>query len=455
MEQRKTELKGDLKSLRIKRDQTFSHAPRSSVRKWLLGLALVILLGAIGVLIASRLNLRSRLGLDSTAVHVAAARRQGQSGAQPLLSASGYIIARNRVEVGSKITGRVVSLEVKEGDFVHQGQVVARLDDSEVAAQLRGAQAKVATGKASLAEVEAGSRPQEIQRDQAEVERVGADLKNAEINLHRTEDLIKGGVIAQQELDNARSRYEMALATSRAAKKSYEITRVGPRPEAIAIVRATLREAMAEVSVVQADMENTIIRAPMSGTVLDRYVSVGEMVTTGYTSARGAKQALLSIADLTDLLVEIDISETDIAKVRLQQPATIVPDAYPDKRYQGIAEYIASTADRQKATVQVKVRVLSPDQYLRPDLGAKLTFYQVGTKVSGGEDIVLVPKSALVSQDGHTFIFIARDQKAVRQPVTVGLEAGSEIQILAGLQGGEDVIVDAKVKDGDKISLLR
>src|SRR6267142_2356345 len=154
MEQRKTELRGDLKSLRIKREQTFNPAPRSGARKWLLGLAVVILLAAAGVLITSRLNLRSRLGLDSTAVQVATARRQGQGGVQPLLSASGYIIARNRAEVGSKITGRVVSLEVKEGDFVHQGQVVARLDDSEILARLHGAQAKVATGRASLAEVE-------------------------------------------------------------------------------------------------------------------------------------------------------------------------------------------------------------------------------------------------------------------------------------------------------------
>jgi HlyD family secretion protein len=179
------------------------------------------------------------------------------------------------------------------------------------------------------------------------------------------------------------------------------------------------------------------------------------MVTTGFTSTRGAKQALLTIADLTDLQVEIDITESDIAKVRLQQPATVVLDAYPDRRYQAVVEYIASTADRQKATVRVKVKVLNPDEYMRPDLGAKVTFYQLGAAVTGQEEIVRIPKSAVQNHDGRAVVYVVKDQKAVMQAVTIGAEDGAEVQILEGLRGGEEVIAEGRVKDGDKVEARR
>jgi HlyD family secretion protein len=417
----------------------------------------VLVLVAVAILVLVRTRLGTGLGLGVKEVQTAMVTRKGSSGPQPILSAAGYLIARYRVEVGSKITGRVVSLEVREGDTVSKGQVIARLDNYEVAAQLRQAEANVAAARARLAELEAGSRIQEIDRSRAELARSEADLENAEISLNRAERLFKEGVVERQALDDARARHEMARAASRAAKENYELARIGPRQEAIELARAQLRQAQAELALAQAYYDNTVIRAPVSGTVLDRYVDLGEMVTTGFTSDRGAKQALVAVADLKDLQVEMDITEADIAKVALDQPVTIAPDAYADRQYRGVVEYIASVADRQKATIKVKGKVLEPDEYLRPDMGAKVTFYEKGTTAPLERVVVVVPRSALAEQGGNKIVFLVRDSKVAIQQVSAGKEESGYVEIISGLLGGESVITSghASLKEGDTVTVQK
>jgi HlyD family secretion protein len=451
MEQSKHQVKEDLKVLRIDRQPALRREPRR--RKWLLVVGAIIVLLMAAVFIGTRLKLGSQLGLVATPVRVAVATRRSADGSPPVLSAAGYVIARHQVEVASKITGRIISLEVREGDIVRQGQVLARLDDSEVRAQVLQAHANLAAAQARLAELEAGSRPQEIERARAQMERAKADLDHAELNWRRTERLVKDRVLQQQSLDDAQARHEMALKAYRAAQEDYELARIGPRQEAIDLARAQARQAEAELAWAQAQLENTIIRAPVSGTILDRYVDLGEMVTTGFTSDRGARQALVSIADVRDLQVELDIAEADIARVELEQPTIITPDAYQDRHYQGLVEYIAAVADRQRATIKVKVKVLNPDQFLRPDMGAQVTFYPKGAPTPQQGSSVMVPKAAVLKQEGRSMVFLARDEKAVLQPVTLGREQAGYVEILSGLQGGESVIVSGQetLKDGDKI----
>jgi HlyD family secretion protein len=453
MEQSNRQVQEDLQLLRIDRQQV-SRQKRGK-RKWLLVLGIILVLSIVGVLIGMRLELGSQLGLVAKPVRVAVAARRNSTGPQPVLSASGYIIARAQVEVASKITGRVISLQVREGDHVRQGQVIARLDNLEVSAQVRQADANLAAAKARLAELEAGSRPQEIERAKAHMERAKADLNNAAVNLHRTEQLVKKGVLQQQALDDARARFEMTGKAHQAAQEDYELARLGPRQEAIDLARAQVRQAEAELAYAQAQLENTIIRAPVSGTVLDRFVDLGEMVTTGFTSERGARQALISIADVSDLQVELDITEADIARVELNQPTVITPDAYQDRHYQGIVEYIAAVANRQRATIQTKVKVLTPDRFLRPDMGARVTFYQKGADVPQPSARVMVPTAAVINQGGRAVVFLIKDQKAAMQPVTTGRQEAGYVEILTGLRGGESVIIDgqAGLKDGDKIAV--
>ncbi|RMG49021.1 MAG: efflux RND transporter periplasmic adaptor subunit [Acidobacteria bacterium] len=451
MDQSQRQLKEDLQVLRIDRQRVAER--RWRLPRWAVIVGTVVVVFAVIGLGVGRLDLKRRLGLGARTVRVALASRRGAGGPAPVLSASGYVIARNQVEVGSKITGRVVALFVDEGDFVRRGQIIARLDDRELRAQVHQARANLEAARARLAELEAGSRPQEIERAKAQMDRARADLRNAEIALGRTERLVREGVLQQQALDDARARYEMALNAYEAAKKDYELARIGPRKEAIELARAQVHQAEAALAFAQAQLDNTIIRAPITGTVLDRYVDVGEMVTTGFTSDRGAKQALVTIADLSDLQVELDITEADIAKVQLDQPVVITPDAYPNRHYRGVVEYIASVADRQKATIKVKVKVLNPDEFLRPDMGAKVTFYEKGAKVVPRAATVMVPRAAVVTRNGRPVVFLVQGEKAVMQPVTTGREEAGYVEILDGLQGGERVIVSGQeaLRDGDRV----
>lgn len=459
MERTKEQLSEDLRALRIDRRPRVSRESNSRLKLYLgAGLAAGAAAAAVFSL-APRVSLSVPFGLASAknVEVVAAARQQSTGEAQPVLTASGYVIALKQVDVSSKITGRVVSLDVREGDRVRQGQVIARLDDAEFNAQVSRASASVVAARARLSQLQAGSRPQEIGRAKAEAERASADLKNAEIALRRTESLVKDGVIPQQSLDDARARYQMAQSTYNAMRESYELTQAGPRREEVDVAKAQLQQAEAELSLAQAQLQNTVIRSPISGVVLNRYVEVGAMVTTGFTSEFGAKQALVSVADMNDLQVELDIAEADIAKVQLGQPAVIVPDVYQDRSYQGTLEQIAAAANRQKASLQVKVKVLNPDEYLRSNMGVKVTFYQKGAQAPQSRGAVLVPKSALLEQGGRTTVFLVKEGKAVQQPVTVGRESGGFVEVLSGLEGGEQVVADgaSALKDGDAVAVGR
>lgn len=463
MEQTNRQLKEDLQVLRIERKKPVAAVKREQkkqrgLKRRMNKTVLLVVVALCGLLVFALLpmNLQSRLGLSSKSVRVAVATRQGPAGAgvpQPLLSAGGYVIARNQVEVGSKITGRVVSIEVREGDRVQRGQVVARLDEAELRATVSQAQAKVASAQAAVADLEAGSRPQQIGRANAEVERLAVDVKNAEIKMRRSEQLVRDGIVPRQEYEDDRARYEMARAAQRAAQEELSLTRAGARHEEVERARADVRQVRAEVAVAEAQLENTVIRAPMTGIVLERYVDVGEMVTTGFTSDRGAKQSLFTIADMTDLQLELDISEADIAKVAIGQPVSMTPDAYPNQHYDGAVEYIASTADRQKATIKVKVRVANPDEYLRPGMGAKATVYPQNAGAPQQPPAVLVPREAVADEGGRKIVYLVKDSKAVMQSIRTGGEQGGYVEVLSGLQGGEQVVLGGQVKEGDALSV--
>lgn len=443
----------DLQVLRIDRGRK-SRRPRSGW-KWLLAAGLVLAGLAAGWFALSGRNSGFLPGGGAKPVRVAAVTRAGSGGPAAVLSAGGYVIARHQVEVASKITGRVVSIGVDEGDRVTREQVLARLDDAEVQALVGESEAAVAVARARLAELEAGSRPQEIERARAAMDGARADMENAELNAARARQLVDGKILEQQALDDARTRLEIASKTYEATRQDYSLALIGPRREEIDQARAQLRQAEATLVFNRAQLQNTVIVAPVSGTILNRYVDPGEMVTTGFTSERGARQALVNIADLSDLQVELDIAEADIGKIVLGMPAVITLDAYPGQRYPGSVEFIAAVGDRQKATVKVKTKVLQPDRLMRPEMGAKVIFYPAATPAPRTETMLRVPRAAVVSRQGRNVVFLARGDKAQTQPVSVGMETDGYIAILDGLNGGETVIVSGleTLRDGDRIRI--
>ena len=398
----------------------------------------------------------SRGRLNSVEVEVAPTQRLDPGAPTPVLTAGGYIIPHRKVELAPKITGRVEWVGVEKGDAVKQGQVLLRIERREFLAATDRAVASLAGAHARLRELEAGSRPEEIERAKAAVEEARSNVANAVLELDRFERLHAEGAVARQALDAVKNRHEVGLAQLAGAQQSYQLARLGPRREQLDAARAAVREAEAVLRATQVDLDNTQIHAPISGIILERLVEPGEIVTTSFIGGRGAKSAVLSMADLQILDVEVDVSQNEIGKVRLSQPATIVADAFPDRTYRGIVSEMAPEANRQKATLQVKIRVAEPDGVIRPEMNAKVTFLEPPTG-KGGPPKVFAPKEAVFTREGRSFVYVLAGEKAAARPVRTGAEADGRVEVLEGLQGGEPVVVRGVevLRDGQRVRVKK
>jgi HlyD family secretion protein len=373
-----------------------------------------------------------------------------------ILPATGYIVAAHKIEVGSKVMGKVAWIGVDKGDRVKQGQVLVRLEDEEYRAQLEQARGQLASLQAHLQELEAGSRPEEIAEAQANLEQARADLVNARVTLDRTQKLVAESVLSSQALDDAKAKFDSAQSRVASLGKRYELVRLGPRREQIDAARGQAAQAKGMADFYQTQLDNTVIHAPVTGTILERAVERGEFVTTSFVGERGAKGYVVSLADLNDLEVELDISQNDFAKLGPEQRGWITTDAYPDRRYDGYIRQISPEANRQKATVQVKVKILKPDEFLRPDMNASVAFYseeKAATGAATARPAIVVPGSAV--RDGAVFVVL--DGKAVRRAVRTGSTGNQGVRIEQGLIGGEDLIANppAALKDGDRVRLRK
>ena len=373
-----------------------------------------------------------------------------------LLNATGYIIAAHKIELASKVVGRVAWVGVEMGDKIQQGQVLVRLEDDEYKARVAQQQGLLDNAKAGLAELEAGSRPEEVATARARVDQAQAELTNAISSLERLKALGDSRAISRQQIDDAESLVRSRKAQLETQKQQYELSRLGPRKEQIDAQRATVRQLEGSLSLAMIDLGNTVIRSPITGTVLQRNVEQGEFVTTGFVGDRGAKGYVLSIADLNDLRVELDISQNDFAKVSAHQDCWIVTDAYPDKKYKGVVDLISPEANRQKATIQVRVKVLSPDDLLKPDMNATVSFLAPHAATQPGaapaRRSVRVPATAV----RDNVVFVVENGRAVKRPVTVGKGmVGKDVEVRDGLIGGEDLIVSPPeaLHDGDKVKV--
>ena len=437
----------ELKNLRI--DRSHRETPTRGKLRWLvLGFAFIVLLAG-GWYVYTKLNAATEV--ETMRVRANSTSTSGGQAGEIILSATGYIVAAHKTELASKVSGRVAWIGVEKGDRVKQGQELVRLEDEEFRARMTEAAGQLNSLKAKLAALENGSRPEETARAQAELEQVRADFENARLTLNRTRAMAEQGILAQQTLDDAQARYQAQAARFAALEKSYALTRKGPRREEIQAMRAQVQQAEGSKAFAQSQLENTVIRAPISGVILERNVERGEFVTTGFASDRGAKGYVVSLADLGDLQVELDVNQNDFAKLGATQPAVVQTDAYPDRKYQGVIAEISPEANRQKATVQVKVKVLNPDEYLRPEMNASVAFHSSAKPEQTGEmkPSLSIPASAV--RDGAVFVIV--DGKALRRAVQVSGTSAQGLMISSGLIGGEDVIVKAtaELTDGQKV----
>ncbi len=438
----------ELKNLQIDRTKRRSTEPSKWATRWIIcGVLLFLLIGAWRFA-SDKLNAAPEVEVQRVKSVSAASAPQGV-----VLNATGYIVAAHKIEVAAKVVGKVNWIGVDKGDHVKEGQVVVRLEDDEYQAQLEQAKGQFVTLQARLDEALHGSRPEEIAQSSANLESARSDLDNARITLDRTKSLIADGVASKQSLDDAQARYDSAIHKVNSLLKSYELVKLGPRHEEIDALRGQVQQAQGMVAYAQTNLANTIIRAPVTGTILERAVEKGEFVTTSFVGDRGAKGYVVSLADLNDLEVELDISQNDFAKLHMGQRGIVTTDAFQDRKYDGFIKELSPEANRQKATVQIKVKIVKPDDYLRPEMNSSVAFLSdekpAATSTVVAKPVVIVPSAAV--HDGAVFVMF--DGKAVRRAVKTGATSGSGIRIEEGLIGGEDLIVNPPpaLKDGDKV----
>jgi RND family efflux transporter MFP subunit len=397
-----SDLRGDLASLKIDRDK-----PRKN--PWRLPL-LLFAPAILGLLALYALRARQAFaGIEVAAVQ-ATVQKQQQAGpaGSPILTASGYVVARRKAVVSAKIQGRLAELKVEEGSRVREGEIIARLESADYEAQ--------------------------VMRARAQVQRAEADLAENQRQLQLSERLTREKVLAEDQRDAAQSR--------------------------VRIAEAALKQAQAEQQINEALLQNTVIRAPFSGVVVKKMAEVGESVApippgVNISTASGA---IVALADLDTLEVEADVSESNVAKLGPNQPAEVTVEAFPERRYKAVMRQVIPTADRTKATVQVKVTILDKDKDLKPEMSAKVTFLEMAKAAEAGSPapppaVVSVPKAAVVNRDGRPVVFEIREGKARSRAVVVGPERSGQLVVREGLAGGETLVSNPPeaLKDGDAV----
>jgi HlyD family secretion protein len=406
--------KPDLGSLRIHDGQR----AKTGMGKRIVYAAIPVLIFA-GIVVAA-FAFRSQ----KPVVEVAAAAKAEAGGAQTLLNASGYVTPRRRATIAAKITGRVTGVFFDEGTRVAEGQLLATLDDSDVKRVLDSARADRNSAQAAIADYE-------------------VQLKNAQIQLHRAEQLQNAGVQTQEALDNA----TMAVDSLKAK---------------IALAKQQVAGSDARIGEAQQAVNNCTIRAPFAGIVVSKDAQVGEMVSPISAGGGFTRTGIATIVDMNSNEIEVDVNESYIARVIPNQPVTATLDAYPDWQIPSKVRTVIPTADRQKATVKVRISFLKLDPKILPDMGVKVAFLEEEKPAGKSKDaakgptpVAYIPKSAVRSDSSASFVFLIRDGKVERRAVSLGTNRGTEVAVLAGVSPGDSLVVKGpeSLHDGDKVEI--
>lgn len=333
-----------------------------------------------------------------------------------ILNASGYVVAQRKAALASKTTGRLVWLGVEEGDHVKKDQIVAKLENEDVVALKNQSEASLNVAKAN-------------------VDSAKAELDDAKINLDRQKALFDRGFATQAELDLATLRYRRAKA-------------------ALENANASLNAALAALKSTEVALEYTLIRAPFDGVVLTKNADIGDIITP-LGAAANAKAAVVTIADLTSLLVEVDVSEANINVVKVGQPCVIQLDAIPDKHFKGQVHMIVPTADRTKASIMIKVKFFENDKRILPEMSAKVSFLSRKPTEKEEKQRLMVKKTAILEKDGKNFVFLIKEDKAVLTPVVLGDTFGDDVELLSGVKAMDKVVLapPKHLKNNSKIKI--
>jgi len=332
-----------------------------------------------------------------------------------LLNASGYVVAQRKAAVAAKTTGRLEWLGVEEGSRVASGQIIARLENKDLEAAVRQNEAAVQNAKSVL-------------------EQARAELVDADQAFRREKELLKEGIVAKSEYDAADARYKKAVA-------------------GVAGAESGIRSATAALRGASVNYDYSLIRAPFGAVVLTKNADVGDLITP-LGAAANAKAAVVTIADLGSLEVEADVSESNLAVVKVEQPCEITLDALPNARFRGVVHTIVPTADRTKASVMVKVRFVDSDSHILPEMSAKVAFLEREAHKADQRPRIVVKASTIVTSGGREGVYLVKGDRVVFAPVTRGATMGDLVEV-GGVKSGDKIALKPldKLKDGARISL--
>ena len=405
-----SELKDELAALRIEREP---YRPRGG--RWVAWVVMLVVLAAVGAGAWWWMTRARPLEVETAAVTTRAAGTQAA-----VLNASGYVTARRRATVSSKITGKVVQVNVEEGMAVKEGQVLARLDDVTLRASLALSQAQAEAARGALRETE-------------------VRLAEARVLLGRRQQLAKDGLITEAEFDAAKAEVESLDARLAAAREQVSV-------------------AESQIALERTNLENTVIRAPFSGVAISKDAQPGEMVSPVSAGGGFTRTGISTIVDMASLEIEVDVNESYINRVKANQKTEAVLDAYPDWIIPSHVINIVPTADRQKATVRVRIAFDMLDPRILPDMGVKVTFLREAADANDGESarsIALVPKGAIKTEGEQTYIFVVQGDVVDRRAVKIGGTDGDRLEVLAGVQSGDRVVVSppAELTSGAQVTV--
>lgn len=376
-------------------------------RRWPWVLLVLALVGTAAAVLAPR----------TTEVQASSVTSAWPSARFAQLNASGYVVAQRRASVASKASGRVVELHVREGSVLKAGELIARLDASDV-------QAAIAAAEAALAQARAGQAQADAQLRQAQVE-----LGNADAELQRARGLEQQGFVSPQAVDAARRRADSARAALAAAQAG------------IASARAAEAQALAQLQAQRVNRDNTEVRAPFDGVVLVKNANVGDMITP-FSSAAGTSGAVVTMADMGTLEVEADVAEANVDRVRIDQPVEITLDALPEARFRGSVARIVPTVDRAKATVMTKVRFERLDPRILPEMSAKVAFLSQAPGPGDDQPVTAVNPKTVVQRDGQSLVWRIAGDRVEAVPVTTGRTLGDALEITGqALKPGDRLVL--------------
>jgi len=413
--------------------------------RFLFFIIVLLLIGLVAFRVVSNLNETKEEdlpanGITQERVIPVQTTQVKQGDMKSFLTVTGLVEPVETVKVNAKVVGQVKEVLVSEGDEVQKGDILIRLDDEQISLQVAQANATLDSAKASLEKVRAGARPQEIKQAEAAMQQAKINLDSAEESFQRMEKLFSEGAVSEQQYDQAKGQFEIAQAQHQSAKERYELIKEGASEEDIKVTQAQVRQAQSALNIVKAQLDNTIIRAPIGGKVTAILAKTGEMISSAVP--------ILTILDVSELYVKSGISEKDIASVRISQEVEILIDAFPRNQFKGEVVTKGAAVDPQSKTLEIRIKIIDPETEIPPGV-----FARANILIEKKANTLIIPDTALTRKKDGLFVFVVNGEMVEKRTVTTGITRNKQVEILQGLQKDEEIVIlgNITLEDGDRI----